>query len=74
VEDLARVLTPVPAADHPWPTEISSGHFGGGQVAITHVSPMVEVSADAATQGGRHRHALRLIRLRSDLSPDDITD
>lgn len=54
---------------------LSFDHFGGGKVTITHVSPVVvvEVSADAATQGGRHRHALRLIRLRSDLAPNDIT-
>lgn len=75
VDELARALTEVRAEDHPWPTEISSGHFGGGKVAITHVAPtvVVEVSADAATQGGRHRHALRLVRLRSDLTTDDIT-
>lgn len=74
-EDLSRVFTTVPAHEHQWPEEISSGHFGGGQVAITHVSPVVvvEVSADSAVQGGRHRHALRLIRLRTDLAPSDIT-
>ena len=73
--DLARVLTTVPTTEHPWPTEISSSHFGGGKVTITHVSPVgiVEVSADAATQSGRHRHALRLTRVRLDLAPDDIT-
>ncbi|MDN5763690.1 MAG: ATP-dependent DNA ligase, partial [Microlunatus sp.] len=75
VDELARALTPVSAQEHPWPTEISSGHFGGGKVTITHVAPtvVVEVSADAATQGGRHRHALRLIRLRLDMTAADIT-
>lgn len=74
VAELARVLTPVSAEEHPWPTEISSGHFGGGKVTITHVAPsvVVEVSADTATQGGRHRHSLRLVRLRLDLEPTDV--
>lgn len=75
VDELARALTEVRAEDHPWPTEISSGHFGGGKVTITHVAPtvVVEVSADAATQGGRHRHALRVVRIRWDLVPDEVT-
>jgi len=30
------------------------------------------VAADSALQAGRHRHALRLLRLRPDLAADDI--
>lgn len=65
----------MPAAEHPWPGEISSGHFGGGPVAITHVRPalVIEIAADPALQAGRHRHAVRLLRLRPDLSPTDIS-
>lgn len=72
---LAEVLTAVPAAEHPWPNEIGSGHFGGGSVAITHVDPVVviEIAADTALQAGRHRHAIRFVRLRADLSAADIT-
>jgi ATP-dependent DNA ligase len=73
-KELAAVLNEVPASAHPWPTEIGGGHFGGGRVAITHVVPdlVVEAAADTALQAGRHRHALRLIRLRADLAPEDI--
>jgi hypothetical protein len=33
--DVASVITAAPAAGHPWPAEISSGHFGGGRVTLT---------------------------------------
>lgn len=73
-KELAAVLTVVPESSHPWPAEIGGGHFGGGKVAITHVDPVlvVEVAADTALQAGRHRHALRLIRVRTDLDPEDV--
>ena len=31
-----------------------------------------EVAGDTALQAGRHRHALRLIRVRTDLAPEDV--
>ena len=73
-KELAAALTEVPESDHPWPAEIGGGHFGGGKVAITHVDPVVvvEVAADTALQSGRHRHALRLLRIRTDLTPADV--
>lgn len=73
-EQLAAILTAVPASTHPWPVEIGGGHFRSGSVAITHVAPVlvVEVAADPALQAGRHRHALRLLRLRPDLLPTDV--
>ena len=73
-DELAAALTEVPDSAHPWPAEIGGGHFGGGKVAITHVQPdlVVEVAADTALQAGRHRHALRLLRVRTDLTPEDI--
>ena len=75
-EELAAALTPVnPAAAHPWPDEIGAGHFGAGKASLNHVAPelVVEVAADSSLQAGRHRHGLRLIRLRPDLRPGDIT-
>ena len=73
-DELAAALTEVPDSAHPWPAEIGGGHFGVGQVAITHVQPVlvVEVAADTALQAGRHRHGLRLLRVRTDLTPEDI--
>jgi ATP-dependent DNA ligase len=73
-ESLAAVLQPA-LSSHPWPNEIGTGHFGGGDtVAITRVEPtvVVEVSADTALQGGRFRHPLRFVRHRPDLQPDDV--
>ena len=71
---LAAVLTEVSGSDHPWPAEIGGGAFGGGKVAITHVVPdlVVEVAADTALQAGRQRHAVRLLRVRTDLVPEDV--
>lgn len=62
-------------ADHPWPDEISSGVFGSARrVAIARVDPtlVVEVAADSAVQAGRFRHPVRFIRVRPELSPDDV--
>jgi ATP-dependent DNA ligase len=73
-KQLATVLSPAVAGEHPWPPRIGSGHFGGGSVDITRVHPdvVVEVAADSALQAGRHRHPLRLLRFRPDLAADDI--
>ena len=67
-DQLAAVLASVDPARHPWPEQISS-LFGGPPVILRHVDPVVvaEVSADAALQQGRWRHAVRLVRLRPDL-------
>jgi ATP-dependent DNA ligase len=73
--ELAAVLTPA-EGDHPWPTRIGTGPFGGGRlsVALTRVEPtaVVEVSADAALQAGVFRHPLRFVRVRPDLHPGDL--
>lgn len=62
--------------DHPWPDEIGSGRWGGksDKVRLTKVDPsvVVEVSADAALQGGRWRHPLRMVRVRADMDPSDV--
>jgi ATP-dependent DNA ligase len=72
-DELGSVLAPVDPARHPWPEQISS-LFGGPPVILRHVDPVVvaEVSADAALQQGRWRHAVRLVRLRPDLVPADV--
>jgi ATP-dependent DNA ligase len=71
---LAAQLATAPD-DHPWPDEISSGVFGQRKsVTITKVQPtlVLEVAADPALQAGRYRHALRYLRLRADVAPDDV--
>ena len=72
-DELASVLAPVDSARHPWPEQISS-LFGGPPVILRHVNPVLvaEVSADAALQQSRWRHAVRLVRLRPDLVPADV--
>ena len=72
-DQLAVVLASVDPARHPWPKQISS-LFGGPPVILRHVDPVVvaEVSADAALQQGRWRHAVRMVRLRPDLVPADV--
>ncbi|WP_246080397.1 ATP-dependent DNA ligase [Modestobacter altitudinis] len=65
-------------AEHPWPTMIGSGRFGGGRdrVPLTRVDPtvIIEVSADTGLQAGAFRHPLRFVRVRHDLGPDDLDD
>ncbi|HWD83249.1 MAG TPA: ATP-dependent DNA ligase [Kribbella sp.] len=73
--ELAAVLTPA-GPGHPWPDEITSYRWGGrdSKKPLTKVEPLVvaEVAADAATQAGQIRHAMRFVRLRPDLTPDDL--
>ena len=73
--ELADVLTPA-GPDHPWPDRIGTGAFGGGRLSVplTRVQPdvVVEVSADAALQAGVFRHPLRFVRVRPDLTRDDV--
>jgi len=73
---LGAVLRPS-GARHPWPDEFTSYRWGGkdSKKPLTKVSPtvVVEVAADAALQGGQWRHALRYVRLRADLRPEDVT-
>ncbi|TCN32163.1 hypothetical protein EV644_12773 [Kribbella orskensis] len=73
--ELGAVLTPAKPG-HPWPDEITSKRWGGkdSKKPLTKVEPLVvaEVAADPATQGGQVRHSMRFIRLRPDLTPDDL--
>jgi len=75
--DLAAMLQPAGDA-HPWPRVVSRSRVhgmgaGAGQVQLTLVEPLVvEVSADVAWSGSSFRHALRYLRARPDVDPDDV--
>jgi ATP-dependent DNA ligase len=73
--ELAAVLTKA-RPGHPWPDEITSYRWGGpdSKKPLTKVEPLVvaEIEADAATQAGQIRHAMRFVRVRPDLDPDDV--
>ena len=65
-------------SDHPWPETIMSAamdRFNGGAepTRIIRVEPLVvEVSADTAFTGTSFRHALRFVRTRPDMDPDEV--
>lgn len=65
--------------DHPWPRVVRSSTvngFGSNRepVTLTRVRPVVvEVSADVAWSGGSFRHALRYVRVRPELHPDEVS-
>jgi hypothetical protein len=61
--------------DHPWPDELGTGVFGQRiRVAITKVRPVLVLgmAADPPSRCRRYRHALRYLRLRSDMDPTDV--
>ncbi|MEV0803821.1 hypothetical protein AB0I34_39435 [Kribbella sp. NPDC050281] len=72
---LAAALEPA-STTHPWPDEITSYRWGGpdSKKPLAKVNPTVvaEVTADSATQGGQVRHGMRYVRVRRDLSPEDL--
>ncbi|MFG2088356.1 MULTISPECIES: ATP-dependent DNA ligase [unclassified Spirillospora] len=75
---LAEVLRHA-GADHPWPAELPAGFAGGlygahPPIRYVRTEPevVVEISADAAVERGRWRHAVRFLRTRSDLAPVDV--
>lgn len=61
---------------HPWPDTMAATRFGRGRdrIQLTKAVPIVvvEVAADNARQHGVWRHSLRVIRLRSRLTVDDL--
>jgi ATP-dependent DNA ligase len=69
----------LPAGAHPWPAEIPFGRVGAWagkrRLPVTRVRPslVVEIDADAAYEYGHFRHLTRLIRVRPDLHPDDLS-
>jgi ATP-dependent DNA ligase len=76
--ELAALLTPA-ADDHPWPLVLLAG-WAGGMPGAEPPTPYVrvvpnlvaEISVDAAVEHGRWRHSARYLRLRHDLTPDDV--
>ncbi|WP_247040577.1 ATP-dependent DNA ligase [Arthrobacter rhizosphaerae] len=76
--DLAPYLRP-PQGKHPWPEEISERSLDrftkeSGKIHLTLVEPLVaEVSADVAWSGQAFRHSVRLVRVRPDLQPDEVS-
>ncbi|WAH98180.1 hypothetical protein [Arthrobacter sp. MMS18-M83] len=68
-----------PRGDHPWPEEITETMLDRfsrerGTVRLTLVEPVVvEVSADVAWSGRSFRHPVRLLRVRPELNPDEIS-
>jgi ATP-dependent DNA ligase len=75
---LGKHLHP-PAGNHPWPEEIPASlldRFTRDRepVHLTLVEPVVvEVSADVAWSGRAFRHPLRMLRVRPELHPDEIS-
>lgn len=75
--ELAAYLHP-PRRPHPWPeiiTETLLNRFSKdkGPVTLTRVEPLViEVSADVAWTGNAFRHAVRYLRPRPELAPEDV--
>lgn len=74
---LGALLSPAHPG-HPWPDQITAYPWGGRDAAkpLTKVEPNVvaEVAADSATQGRQSRHLMRYIRIRPDLTPEDVDE
>jgi ATP-dependent DNA ligase len=69
------LLRPPPDDTHPWPTEIPAGRYGSkDRITVQLVEPtlVVEIAADNAYDHGRWRHLTRFIRVRSDLTPEQV--
>lgn len=67
-----------PGGSHPWPeviTETALNRFSKNKapVTLTLVEPLVvEISADVAWSGNAFRHAVRYLRPRPELDPQDV--
>lgn len=74
---LASLLAP-PSGIHPWPARVPASalqRFGRDRpfVDLTLVEPVVvEISADTAWSGQAFRHAVRYVRPRPELRPEDV--
>ncbi|MEU4477558.1 ATP-dependent DNA ligase [Micromonospora sp. NPDC023966] len=76
--ELAGLLRPTTAPEHPWPQPLPGGWTGqlnpAPPLPYTPVRQdlVVEVEADTAYEHGRWRHRVRHLRPRLDLAPDDL--
>lgn len=61
-------------SDHPWPATLPTTWGAESRHGFTRVEPevVVEIEPDAATSNGKWRHLVPLIRVRGDLSPDQV--
>ncbi|MFI7643375.1 hypothetical protein [Nonomuraea sp. NPDC049400] len=78
--ELAPLFVPVSGA-HPWPVPLPPGWAGSpyGQhepITYTPVQPevVVEVLVDTAVEKGRHRHPVKLLRVRTVLEPAHVIE
>lgn len=71
--ELVGVLIPA-RSGHPWPDTLTSHHFGTDRVDLVRVDPLVvaEVAVDTAHEHGVYRHPARWLRVRPDLTVDDV--
>ncbi|QVJ03079.1 ATP-dependent DNA ligase [Nocardiopsis eucommiae] len=71
-EELAPHM--VKTDDHPWPRTLAATWGSEGRQHYTQVEPhvVVEVSPDSAEVAGRWRHVVRYVRVRPDLTPEDV--
>ena len=75
--EIAGYLHPA-TRGHPWPPDVSSrtGNWNTpSPQPVTRVEPalVVEVETDSTYQNGKFRHVTRLLRLRPDLSAQDLS-
>ncbi|MEV4705469.1 ATP-dependent DNA ligase [Actinoplanes sp. NPDC049316] len=76
-QEAGRLLTPA-GGSHPWPHPLPAAWIGQldqrEPQPYAQVEPLLvaEVVVDQAYEYGRFRHAVRYLRLRADLGPDDI--
>lgn len=73
-EVAARLVPGCP--DHPWHGRHFSASWGSREdLVFTPVRPdaVAEFRADTAVDGGRHHHLVRFLRVRADLTPEEVT-
>jgi hypothetical protein len=68
-EQMGALLRPA-GPDHPWQGRITTASWGRRAEPVV----VVEVAPDTAVTAGRWRHALPLLRIRAELSPEDVPE
>ncbi|MFJ6797346.1 ATP-dependent DNA ligase [Streptomyces sp. NPDC091268] len=71
----SKSATATATADHPWRGMRFSSHWGSSHpLDFTCVPPdlVAELQGDNAIDRGRWRHPVRLMRLRTDVTPDEV--